>query len=232
MKPGKTILVVDDEARIAEAVASFLVSRGYRVLTAETGTRALELLAVENIALVVLDLMLPDRPGEEVCRRIRAQSRVPVIMLTAKAGEDDLLAGLALGADDYVTKPFSLKALHARIEAVLRRSGDDLLPLTLKHAYRDGDLVVDFAQGTVFKKGERVALTPSEMRLLSVLIKYPGKVFTRAELIDTALGDEFDGYDRAVDTHIKNIRQKLEDNPRAPAYILTVHGLGYRFGGE
>jgi DNA-binding response OmpR family regulator len=227
----KAILAVDDERKILEVVSSLLESRGFRVFTAETGGRALEILDRENIALVILDLMLPDIPGEELCRRVRARSRVPVIMLTARVDEGSLLEGLGAGADDYIMKPFSLKELSARVEAVLRRSSGDLVPLAARNAFRGGDLLVDFEKGLVTKKRAPVSLTPSEMRILAALVKYPGKVFTRSELIDVALGDGFDGFDRAVDSHIKNLRQKIEDDPRRPDYILTVHGLGYRFGG-
>ena len=228
----RTILVVDDEPKISEVVASYLESRGYRVLTAETGSEALDAFDRENVALVVLDLMLPDISGEEVCRRLRNTSRVPVIMLTAKSDEASLLEGLGIGADDYVTKPFSLKALAARIEAVLRRAGDDILPLSVRASFQGGDLMVDFEKNLVRKAGQEVALTPSEMKILSALIKYPGKAFTRDELVELALGSEFDGYDRAIDSHIKNLRQKIEDDPRSPVYVLTIHGTGYKFGGK
>ena len=231
-RDSKNILVVDDEPKILEAVASFLKSRGFSVYTAENGAQALELFARMNVALVVLDLMMPGMPGEEVCRVIRKKSRVPIVMLTAKAQENDQLEGLGLGADDYITKPFSLKVLCARIEALLRRAGGDLIPLTMKNSWNDGDLYVDFEQNVIRKQGKPVSLTPNELKILSALLKYPGKVFTRAELIALALGDEFDGYDRAIDSHMKNLRQKIEDDPRSPAYILTVHGLGYKFGGE
>lgn len=231
-KASKKILVVDDEPKIAHVVSSFLESRGFLVFTAETGQRALEFFDRENISLVVLDLMLPDISGEELCRTFRKKSRVPIIMLTAKADEETLLEGLSLGADDYMTKPFSLKELHARIEAVLRRAEDDVMPLAFKTSWNGGDLTVDFEKSSIRKKQREVSLTPIELKILTVLIKYPGKVFTRGELIEAAFGEDFDGYDRAVDTHIKNLRQKLEDDPRAPVYVLTVHGLGYKFGGE
>ncbi|MDR3051807.1 MAG: response regulator transcription factor [Oscillospiraceae bacterium] len=227
----KSILVVDDEPKILDAAASFLRSRGYTVHTAESGRAALEIFEKNNLSLVVLDLMLPDVSGEEVCQRMRHKSRIPIIMLTAKTQENDLLNGLRLGADDYMTKPFSLKELHARIETVLRRCTDDLVPLALKNAWRDGDLVVDFAQNVVLKKGSAVSLTQSEQKILSAMIKYPGKVFTREELIAIAFGGDFGGYDRVIDTHIKNLRQKIEDNPKAPVYVLTIHGVGYKFGG-
>ena len=226
------VLVVDDEPKIREVVAAMLQSKGYTVFTAENGNQALAIVERQPIALVVLDLMLPDVPGEEVCARIRKKTRIPIIMLTAKAEEEDLLNGLGLGADDYLVKPFSLKELIARIEAVLRRSGDDLLPLTLRSSYGPGDLAVDYAHNTVKKKGVIVAFTPREMRLLAVLMKHPGRVFTRDDLISLAMGSEFEGFDRAIDSHVKNIRQKIEDDPKNPVYILTVHGLGYKFGGD
>lgn len=231
-KKNRNILIVDDEPKILEVITSFLENKGYHIFTAENGNQALKIFGQENIALVVLDLMLPDISGEEVCIALRKQSRVPIIMLTAKADENNLLQGLKIGADDYITKPFSLKELQARIETVLRRSGDDLTPLTVKCSWNDGDLCVDFEKNIIKKKQKIVSLTPNELKILSALIKYPGKVFTRLELIETALGTDFDGYDRAIDSHVKNLRQKIEDDPRSPVYILTVHGLGYKFGGE
>lgn len=232
MVANKNILVVDDEPKILDVIASFLKSKGYAVYTAENGQRALEMFERLNISLLVLDLMLPDVPGEEVCARIRKKSRVPVIMLTAKTQEEDLLNGLHLGADDYITKPFSLKELHARIETVLRRAAGDLVPLAAKSSWRGGELIVDFERNIVVKRGKEVNLTPSERKILSALIKFPGKVFTRDELIEIAFGGDFYGYNRAIDTHVKNLRQKIEDNPKSPAYVLTIHGLGYKFGGD
>jgi DNA-binding response OmpR family regulator len=231
-KKTKNILAVDDEPKILEVVASFLESRGYAVFPAENGRQALETFDRENISLVLLDLMLPDISGEDICRTIRKKSRVPIIMLTAKVEEENLIEGLGIGADDYITKPFSLKELGARVEASLRRASDDPLPLIAKHSFRDGDLIVDFEKNIVKKKQTEVFLTPSEMKILAALIKYPGKVFTRNELIEIALGSEFDGYDRAIDNHIKNLRQKIEDDSKSPDYVLTVHGIGYKFGGE
>lgn len=228
---NKNILVVDDEFKILDVISSLLESKGYRVFRAVTGFQALEIFDRENISLLVLDLMLPDITGEDVCKRIRKKSRVPIIMLTAKVEEQDLLTGLNIGADDYMTKPFSLKELAARVEAVIRRSSDDLIPLFSKNSYNDGDLVVDFQQNIIRKKQETVNLTPTELNILSVLIKYPGKVFTRSELIELALGDNFDGFDRSIDSHIRNLRQKIEDNPKTPVYVLTIHGKGYKFGG-
>lgn len=225
-------LVVDDEPMIRQAVAALLESDGYHVLQAESGRQALGLFAAGGVSLVVLDLMLPDLSGEEVCRAIRKSSRVPIIMLTAKAEEADLLDGLAIGADDYIVKPFSLKTLRARVGAVMRRAGGDSIPLATRFDFRGGDLTVDLETNQVLKRGAPVALTQSEMRLLAALLSRPGKAFTRDELIALALGDGFDGFDRAVDSHIKNLRQKIEDDPRQPVYVHTVHGLGYRFGGD
>lgn len=230
-KKRTNILAVDDEPKILEVLVSFMESKGFKVFSAENGRQALEVFDRENISLVILDLMLPDISGEEICRTIRKKSRVPIIMLTAKVEENDMLAGLEIGADDYITKPFSLKLLHARVEAVLRRSADDLVPLVRKNSFQDGDLTVDFDKNIIRKKQEEVLLTPSEMKILAALVKYPGKVFTRSELIDIALGSEFDGYERAVDNHIKNLRQKIEDDSRNPFYVLTIHGIGYKFGG-
>lgn len=228
----KSILVVDDEIKILEVLISFLESRGFHVFTAEDGYEALDIFEKENISLIVLDLMLPGITGEDICKKIRTKSRVPIIMLTAKVEESDLIEGLGIGADDYITKPFSLKELYARIEAVLRRSSDDLIPLSRKSSFHNGDLLVDFEGNMVKKKNEVVSLTPSEFRILSALIKYPGKVFTRNELIEIAMGEDFVGFDRAVDSHIKNLRQKIEDNPKEPEYVLTIHGVGYKLGGD
>lgn len=232
IKTGKSILVVDDEPMIQEVICSLLESKGYQVFAAENGKQALEIFHSQNISLVLLDLMLPDISGEEVCRAIRKQSRIPIIMLTAKVTEEEVVGGLTLGADDYITKPFGLKELLARIEAVLRRSENDLIPLTIRNSWGNGDLVIDFEKNTVQKKGQSVMLTPREWNILSALIKYPGKVFTREELIEIALKNDFEGYDRAIDSHIKNIRQKIEKDPKNPVYVLTVHGIGYKFGGE
>lgn len=228
----KKVLVVDDEPKIIEVVKSFLESKGFTVFAAENGKQALEIFERGNIALIVLDLMLPDMTGEEICMQIRKKSRVPIIMLTAKIEEVDMLRGLNIGADDYITKPFSLKALYARIEAVLRRSSDDLVPLYNKASFNGGDLEVDFESHNIKKNQVEINLTPNEYKLLAALIKYPSRVFTREDLIKIALGDEFEGYDRAVDSHIKNLRQKIETDPKNPVYVLTSYGIGYKFGGE
>ncbi len=226
------ILVVEDEEKIVAVVKSFLESKGFTVLVAENGKRALDIFDKERVSLILLDLMLPQLSGEEVCKAIRRRSKVPVIMLTAKADEADMLQGLGIGADDYITKPFSLRTLYARIEAVLRRSSEDLNELLSKRAYHNGDLIIDHESYQVTKAGEETKLTPNEYKLLSALSRYPNKVFTREELIVAAYGDEFEGYDRTIDSHIKNLRQKIEDDPKNPVYVKTIHGVGYKFGGE
>jgi DNA-binding response OmpR family regulator len=228
---NKTILVVDDEPKITEVVKSYLEKGGYRAVCACDGREALALFERFRPALVVLDLMLPGLPGEQVCREIRAKSRTPVIMLTAKAAEEDALAGLGLGADDYVTKPFSPRLLIAKIQTVLRRAANEVVPLSDELVFDGGRLVVDSARHEVRKDGSRVPLTPNEYRILFAMVSFPTRVFSRDELIAHALGESFDGYDRVIDTHVKNIRQKIEDDPKKPKYVLTVHGVGYSFGG-
>ncbi|HYE69574.1 MAG TPA: response regulator transcription factor [Anaerovoracaceae bacterium] len=228
----KKVLVVDDEVKILEVIKSFLESKDYMVFTAENGKQAFSIFEKENISFVILDLMLPDLSGEEICSRLRRISRVPILMLTAKVGEEDLLKGLDIGADDYLTKPFRLKELHARIEAILRRSSGDLVPLYRKMDFNERDLEVDLENHSIKKNGKVVNLTPNEFKILAALIKYPNKVFTRDELITTALGEDFEGYDRSVDSHIKNLRQKIETDSKNPVYVLTIHGIGYKFGGK
>jgi DNA-binding response OmpR family regulator len=228
----RTILVVDDESKITEVVGSYLRRAGYLPVTAADGAEALRLFEKERPALVILDLMLPDLSGEDVCRRLRARSRVPIIMLTAKSGDMDAVHGLGLGADDYVTKPFSPRQLMARVEAVLRRSADIGAPSARVLAFNDDDLLIDDAAGTVRKSGTAVSITPREFRILRLLAGNPGRVFSREELIARALGEDFDGFDRTIDAHVKNLRQKIETDPRSPRYIHTVHGMGYRFSAE
>lgn len=227
----KNILVVDDEKMIREAVSSYLEKQGYHVFMAETGQEALQIFEKQTISFVILDLMLPDLSGEEICIMIRKRSRVPIIMLTAKTMESDMLNGLDIGADDYIMKPFSLKNLYARMQAVLRRSSEDLKPLAEKFSWNSGDLVIDYDRKEVHKSGEAISVTPIEWKILSVFTKYPQKVFTRGDLLAVAFDADFDGYDRVIDTHIKNLRKKIEDDPKKPVYICTVHGMGYKFGG-
>lgn len=227
-----TILVIDDEVKILEVVEAFLRSKGFNVLTATDGLKGFELFKSNQVILVLLDLMLPGLSGEDLCMEIRKQSRTPIIMLTAKVTEDDLVKGLNTGADDYITKPFSLKELSARIDAVLRRTQDESNPLVSRLSFDQGRLIIDFESHSVKKLGQDVQLTANEYKIFSTLVKYPNKVFTREELIQLALGDDFMGYDRTIDSHIKNLRQKVESDSKNPAYVLTVHGVGYKFGGQ
>ena len=223
----KTILVVDDETRITQLARDYLTHAGFAVVTAHDGPGALATFRAERPDLVVLDLGLPGLDGLDVTRALRRDSNVPVIMLTARSEESDKLVGLELGADDYMTKPFSPKELVARVRAVLRRAesaapaADDVLHLL--------DIILDVPRLRVTQGERRVELTPTEFELLITLARQPGRVFTRAQLLDAVRGVAFESYERAIDAHIKNIRHKLEPNPREPRYILTVYGLGYKF---
>lgn len=226
------ILVVDDEPKIVEVLRSYLEADSYEVHAAYNGKQALESFEKFYPALVVLDRMLPDLSGEDVCRAIRKKSAVPIIMLTAKSEEEDILQGLNMGADDYVTKPFSPRQLAARVAAVLRRTMDSLTPLAEYLSFHDGELTINSRTHEVKKKGTLLSLTPYEYRILTAMVRYPQKIFTREELITLVLGDDYAGYDRTIDSHIKNLRAKIEPDPKNPKYILTVYGTGYRFGGE
>ncbi len=226
------ILIVDDEIKIVEAVRAYLENAGYNVSASYDGEEALSKFERENPDLVVLDLMLPKISGEEVCRKIRKQSRIPIIMLTAKVQEDDKINGFNIGADDYMTKPFSPRELVVRVRTLLRRCSDGISPLFNIMNWNNGNLEIDFTNMTIKKNGIKIGLTQTEFKILSSLIKYPKKVFTREEIIELALGMDYDGFDRTIDSHIKNLRSKIEDDSSNPVYILTVRGLGYKFGGE
>jgi DNA-binding response OmpR family regulator len=226
------ILVVEDEARIAEVVQSYLEREGHMVVRTATGEDALADFDRRRPDLVVLDLGLPGMPGEEVCRRIRASSDVPIIMLTAKDGEEDLVRGLQLGADDYLTKPFSPRELTARVRALLRRARRDAEPQADVLERAAGRLVVDSARRRATLDGAPVDLTESEFRLLQTLARFPGRVYTRFELVDKVQGYQFEGYERTIDAHVKNLRRKLGEDARAPRLILTVYGRGYAFAEE
>jgi two-component system alkaline phosphatase synthesis response regulator PhoP len=229
----QTILVVDDEPQIIEVVQDYLKQAGYRVLAARDGQTALTLARHERPDLVVLDLMLPGGiDGLEMCRRLRRDpvlADVPIIMLTARIAETDRLIGLELGADDYVTKPFSPREVVARVRAVLRRARGQAEPSGIVHV---GDLAVDLANRSVTVAGEPVSLTPTEFDLLAVLARNPGRPFTRAQLLDLVYDVAYVGYDRAIDSHVKNLRRKIEPDPREPRYVLTVYGVGYKLGDE
>jgi DNA-binding response OmpR family regulator len=224
-----TILVVEDERKIRELLRSYLEREGLEVVTTDSGAEAVTL--AERIApdLVVLDLRLPDVPGEEVAREVRRGSRVPILMLTAKAGEADRIRGLELGADDYVTKPFSPRELVLRVQAILRRGAGE--PGEEERAsFGGGELVLDDARREVVVRGERVELTPTEWGILTALSRTPQRVYSRFELIDRVRGHEFEGYERTVDSHVKNLRRKIERDHRNPQIVQTVLAGGYRLG--
>lgn len=226
----KKVLIVDDEPKIVEAVVAYLEKSGYNPFVSYDGEKALTLFNNVNPDLVVLDLMLPKISGEEICKIIRRNSRVPIIMLTAKISEEEKINGLNIGADDYVTKPFSPRELMARINSLLRRTDEGISPLFHTMSWNNDDLQIDLNSYTVRKSGVLVNLTPIEFKLLCSLIKYPKKTFTREELIDTVLGTDYDGFERTIDSHIKNLRSKIEEDTTNPRYILTVRGVGYKFG--
>jgi DNA-binding response OmpR family regulator len=226
---AKSILVVDDEPIIVDVVKSYLIKDGYTVYEAYSGREAYEKIEKENPSLIILDWMLPDTTGEKICVTLRKTSNVPIIMLTAKVGEENILHGLHIGADDYITKPFSPRQLVARVEAILRRAEIEA-PQTL--SFNNGELIIDLVGREVKKSGISVNLTPNEYKIVISIAGHPKKVFTRDELISIVNGDDINVFDRIIDTHIKNIRQKIEDDTRNPRYILTVHGVGYRFGGS
>jgi two-component system, OmpR family, alkaline phosphatase synthesis response regulator PhoP len=225
----RTVLVVDDEQGIVAVVRDYLHKAGFRVLAAGDGTTALHLARSERPSLVVLDLMLPGMDGLDFTRALRrdpATSNLPIIMLTARVEEADRLVGLELGADDYVTKPFSPRELVARVRAVLRRTeGADTHTGTL----RAGDLAIDLERRTVKRNNEAIELTATEFDLLAVLAREPGRPFTRSQLVDRVYDASYDAYDRTIDTHIKNLRRKIEPDPHEPQYILMVYGVGYKF---
>jgi two-component system alkaline phosphatase synthesis response regulator PhoP len=225
----KKVLVVDDDVKTVELVKLYLNRDGHQVLTAYDGIEALRLAREKCPNLIVLDLMLPDIDGLEVCRILRRESDVPIIMLTARTTDQDKLTGLGLGADDYVTKPFSPKVLAARVRAVLRRLPGERGPEQIK---RD-ELIMNFVKHDAWFAGRPLNLTSVEFKLLGVLAKERGRVFSRAHLIEEALGYDFEGFDRTIDVHILNLRRKLEPDPSHPRYIKTVYGVGYKFvGGE
>jgi len=226
---GKKVLVVDDDVKTVELVKLYLERDGYEVLTAYDGIEALRLARESCPDLIVLDLMLPDIDGLEVCRSIRHESDVPIIMLTARTTDQDKLTGLGLGADDYVTKPFSPKVLAARVRTVLRRLPGERGPEEINR----GELSMNFTTHEAWFSGRPLNLTTVEFKLLGVLAKEPGRVFSRASLIEEALGYDFEGFDRTIDVHILNLRRKMEPDPSHPRYIKTVYGIGYKFfGGE
>ncbi len=226
----KKILVVDDDTKIVDLVKLYLDREGYTVLTAYDGIEALHLARESHPDLIVLDIMLPGKDGLEVCRTLRAESSVPIILLTAKTTEQDRISGLDLGADDYVTKPFSPKELAARVRAVFRRTPDEALQMGPSEV-NYGDLTINFPHHEAYLTGKPLNLTPVEFKLLGVLVREPNRVFSRSQLIERVLGYDFDGFDRTIDVHILNLRRKLEPDTGHPKYIKTVYGAGYKFSG-
>lgn len=220
----KNILVVDDEESIIEVIRAYLLKEGYSVFAANNGNMAVSIAKKEKVDFVILDLMLPDMMGEEVCKEIRKFSDVPILMLTAKVNEGDRIKGLDSGADDYLTKPFSPKELLARLRAIFRRTEKDDREIL---SFNNGDIIINVDKMEVRKMEKLVDLTSTEFRLLVLLASNKGRIFSREELINKVLGYDYEGYDRTVDTHIKNIRQKIESN--GLKYIATVYGAGYKF---
>jgi DNA-binding response OmpR family regulator len=221
----QTILIIDDEKRLVSLVQSYLVQEGYRVVTAYNGKEALSIAQKEKPDLIILDIMMPEMNGYDFMRAHRSESDTPIIMLTAKVEDDDKVIGLELGADDYVTKPFKPRELMARVRNVLRRAGkSEPKGKTLKV----GDIMLDRDSREVIAGDRSVDLTPSEFDLLAALMSAPGKVFSRLDLLDVIQGVRYEGYERTIDTHIKNLRAKIEPDPRKPHYIETMYGVGYR----
>jgi DNA-binding response OmpR family regulator len=223
---SKTILVVDDEKRLVSLVESYLAQEGYRVVSAYNGKEALTVARREKPDLIVLDVMMPEMDGYEFMRKHRAESNTPIILLTARVDDDEKVIGLEVGADDYMTKPFRPRELVARVKAVLRRTGEKEPSAKVVKA---ADVMVDRDTRTVKVADKFVDLTPSEFDILTALLSAPGRVYSRLDLLDIIQGVRYEGYERTIDTHIKNLRGKIEPNPRSPRYIETVYGVGYRF---
>ena len=226
METGK-ILIVDDDQNICELLRLYTEKEGYTVAIAHDGRKAVEVFDQESPDIILLDIMLPEQDGFQVCREIRKKSQCPIIMLTAKGEVEDRIIGLELGADDYLIKPFSPRELVARVRALLRRAHTESEPAL--EVLDFGDLTIDISGHKVMVEGKEVDLTASEFKLLTTLARYPGRVYTRMELVEKVLGYDFEGYERTIDSHVKNLRAKLGDDPRNPRWLYTVHGVGYRF---
>jgi DNA-binding response OmpR family regulator len=224
------ILIIEDEPSVREVVQAYLERDGFDVYAAASGGEGLSLAEAVKPALVILDLMLPDLSGERLCTEVRSRSDVPVLILTAKSSEDHRVRGLGLGADDYVTKPFSPRELVARVRAVLRRTDGAATPLVPVRSFDGGRMRIDIRRHEVTLAGRSVRLTPSEFKLLVALAQFPGRAYSRFELINRVQGHEFGGYERTIDAHVKNLRRKIEPDPGSPRYVETVPGVGYRLG--
>lgn len=228
----RTVLVVDDEKKIREMIRPFLLNEGYEVLEASDGIEAIVKVKSTQIDLILLDLMMPGMDGYQAIREIRIYNKkIPVIMLTAKTDELDKLVGLELGADDYITKPFSLRELAARMKAVLRRTTDEEVNEPDEMIIR-GEIRVNVTTYEVFVNESKITLTPTEFKILAALAGKPGRVYSRLQLMNIAMGEAYANYERSIDTHVSNLRKKIEKDPANPKYIETVYGIGYRFGGE
>jgi len=228
----KTILVVDDELKIREMVSSYLINEGYDTIEASNGYEVLEQVKKYEVDIILLDIMMPGMDGYQTLREVRQiNKKIPVILLTAKTDEVDKLIGLEMGADDYITKPFSLRELLARIKAVLRRTSSHEEAMDDEVMTR-GDITINLSTYEVFSIGKKVGLTPTEFKILVALAQKPGRVFSRLQLMNVAMGEAYANYERSIDTHVSNLRKKVEEDPANPKYIHTVYGIGYRFGGE
>ncbi|MBH0171581.1 response regulator transcription factor [Fictibacillus sp. 18YEL24] len=226
----KTILIVEDEPKLLEVVSSYLKKEGFNTLEALTANDAIYFIKNNSVDFVILDLMLPDMSGEALCQRIRQTHTLPILMLTAKVSEEDRINGLSLGADDYMVKPFSPRELVLRVKTILRRTGDEGL-LAEQITYNKGELKVDARKQEVYVHGDLVNLTPNEYKLLLTFGRHPNRVFSREELVEKILGFDYEGDTRTIDQHVKNLRSKLETDPKNPRYIVTVFGVGYKFTG-
>lgn len=223
------ILIVDDEQNILDVCKVYLEKEGFTIITAMDGERALNIFNNETIHLIILDLMLPKISGEKVCTTIRESSNIPIIMLTAKVDEDERIEGISIGADDYLTKPFSVRELVVRVKALLGRTYRNTIPVTDVLVFNNGDLEVDINKFIAKKQHTNISLTTNEFKVLTVFITNPNQVLSREQIVDKAFGVDYEGFDRTIDTYIKNIRQKIEDNPKDPKYIVTIYGMGYKF---
>lgn len=224
---SKKILVVEDETKIADMIKKYLEREMFAVDTAYDGKQGLEKALRDKPSLIILDLMLPEINGFEVCREIRKENKTPIIMLTAKTQEIDKLLGLELGADDYITKPFSLAELTARVKAVLRRTGE--YEASTSNIISQGQIKLDLDKCELNLEDKQVLLTPMELNILAMLMRNPGRVYSRLQLLELALNESYEGYERSIDTHISNLRKKIEPDPSTPQHILTVYGIGYKF---
>lgn len=228
----KKILVIDDEFGILEVIQAYLLKEGYEVYTSTNGKQGYLLFEQTRPDIIVLDLMLPDMTGEEICARIREKSSTPIIMLTAKKELEDRIHGLELGADDYLVKPFSTKELVMRIQAILRRTGGPALDSKEEFRFNNGNLIIEKTERIVRKNGVVIDLTKNEFDILLTFARNINRTFTREQLIEAAFGDDYLGYDRTMDVYVKNLRKLIEDDLKNPSYIVTVYGVGYKFKGE